>query len=348
MRGAWWRLALLIVAAGAAAIPLPETTVERLYANGAYPAVQPIVTTLTNAIPFAILDLLILAAIAWVIWRARVRARDVRIARMRRAFAFGADLVAFAALAYLSFLVLWGLNYRRLSADARFAVDVKSISEDRLRLASAHAGEAVNALHAPASASQMDEREVLTSAFARALQRLPAHWQPVAGRPKRSLVARLFPLGGVDGMMNPWGLEVVLNPEVLPFERPFVLAHEWAHLAGHAAESDASFVAWLACLEGGRDLQYSGWLSIYLHLVRALPPADRVTALERLAPGPRRDLESIRRRLEHAQPLVQGAAWRAYDQYLRANRVESGIANYDAVTRLVLGSRYGRDHLTVR
>ena len=32
-------------------------------------------------------------------------------------------------------------------------------------------------------------------------------------------------------------------PDLLPFERPFVLAHEWAHLAGHADEAEASAVA---------------------------------------------------------------------------------------------------------
>ena len=30
-------------------------------------------------------------------------------------------------------------------------------------------------------------------------------------------------------------------------ERPFVIAHEWAHLAGYADESEANFVAWLTC-----------------------------------------------------------------------------------------------------
>jgi hypothetical protein len=32
-------------------------------------------------------------------------------------------------------------------------------------------------------------------------------------------------------------------------------------------------------------------------------------------------------------------SWQIYDRYLRANRVEDGVASYDGVTRLMLGSR---------
>jgi hypothetical protein len=348
MPGAWWRVALLVSAVVLAVAPLPDTSVERLYATGAYRRLQPPLTTLSNVVPIALLDVLILAGGAWIVWRIRVHARNGTVPPGRRVLGFGLDAAALAALAYLSFLLLWGFNYRRASADVRFRVDASSISHERLLQASVQAREALNALYGSSTAARRPEedRAELAAAFSRALERLPHSWRPVPGIPKRSAIAQLFPFGAIDGMMNPWGLEVLINPEVLPFERPFVIAHEWAHLAGYAAESDASFVAWLACLEGDSRLHYSGWLSIYLHLARALPHGDRVSAIAGLAPGPRRDITAIRERLQRAHPWVQGAAWRAYDQYLRANRVESGIANYDAVTRLVLGSAYARSHLT--
>ena len=350
MRRIWWRVVLVGAAAAAAVTPVPETWVERLYAGGGYARLQPMLTTCTNAFPIAVLDVLIVASAVWITWRLRVRLKQDGLRFVRRALAFGGDAAAFAAVFYLSFLVFWGFNYRRPSPDVRFRVDAASISEERLKQISVRAADIVNATYAPPrdARSTEEERKELAAAFRRAVEQLPMRWQPVPGRPKASMVARLFPLGAVDGMMNPWGLEVLINPEVLPFERPFVIAHEWAHLAGNAAESDASFVAWLTCLEGDRQLQYSGWLSIYLHLVRALPPYDRVKVTDGLAAGPRRDIESIRGRLQHAHPSVQRAAWRAYDQYLRANRVESGIANYDAVTRLVLGSAYAHRHFPQR
>jgi hypothetical protein len=34
---------------------------------------------------------------------------------------------------------------------------------------------------------------------------------------------------------------------------------------------------------------------------------------------------------------VQQASWRTYDQFLKANRVESGVESYDEVVTLVVG-----------
>ena len=65
------------------------------------------------------------------------------------------------------------------------------------------------------------------------------------GRLKRTLFGPYFRWTGVDGMVDPFGLEVLVNPDLLPWERPFVAAHEWAHLAGFADEAEASFVGWL-------------------------------------------------------------------------------------------------------
>src|SRR5690606_39996891 len=49
----------------------------------------------------------------------------------------------------------------------------------------------------------------------------------VPGRLKRSLLGFYFRWASIDGMVNPFGLEVLRNPDLLPFERPFVAAHEW-------------------------------------------------------------------------------------------------------------------------
>ena len=35
--------------------------------------------------------------------------------------------------------------------------------------------------------------------------------------------------------------------------------------------------------------------------------------------------------------MVQQASWRTYDQFLKANRVDAGVKNYDEVVTLILG-----------
>lgn len=342
-----WRLAAVAAAALLALVPLPPNPVERFYARGLYPAMQPVVTGATNLSAFAALDVLVAGAVVWVGWRLVRRWRASR-GRVRAAAAFVWDLAAGAASVYLAFLVLWGLHYQRQPPGERFAVESDRITAARLERLGGLAVARVNALYDRERDGDRLELQALAPElrppFLRALDVLGTGWEPAPGRPKLSLVAQMFPLAGVDGLMNPLGLEVLVNPEALPFERPFLLAHEWAHLAGQARESEASFVAWLACLEGTRDMQYSAWLSTLIHVRRSLPPAAgaRLPALDE---GPRADLDAIRRRLARAEPMVTRATWRVYDGYLRANRVEAGLANYDEVVRLILGSTLAAAHV---
>ena len=74
-----------------------------------------------------------------------------------------------------------------------------------------------------------------------------------------------------------------------------------------------------------------GWLALYAHLSNALPRAERRALADLLAPGPRQDLVAINARLLRSAPVVRRAARDVYDSYLKANRVELGIASYDAV-----------------
>ena len=75
------------------------------------------------------------------------------------------------------------------------------------------------------------------------------------GRLKSSLAGPYFRWAGVDGMISPFTLEVLGNPDLLPFERAFVAAHEWGHLAGFGDEAEASFIGWVTCMHGDAPMQ---------------------------------------------------------------------------------------------
>ena len=87
-------------------------------------------------------------------------------------------------------------------------------------------------------------------------------------------------------MTDPFFLETLVAGDILPFERAFVVAHEWSHLAGIADEGEANYTAWRSCVTGSTADAYSGWLFLYGELSRA--PCRRRNAgscLRRLAPG---------------------------------------------------------------
>jgi len=153
----------------------------------------------------------------------------------------------------------------------------------------------------------------------------------------------------VDGMVNPFGLEVLANPDLLPWERPFVAAHEWAHLAGYANEAEANFVGWLTCIRADVAAQYSGWLFLYWQAASEVRAADRAAIANVLESGPRRDITAIVERLRRGQfPLLQKLSWQVYDGYLKANRVEEGVRSYGEVITLILRVRFDDGWVPVR
>jgi hypothetical protein len=169
------------------------------------------------------------------------------------------------------------------------------------------------------------------------------------GRLKRSLLGPYFRWAGVDGMVNPFGLEVIANPDLLPFERPFVAAHEWSHLAGYADEAEANFVGWLTCVRASRSHQYSGWFYLYWQISGEVNAEERGRLNAALAEGPRRDVNAVIARLRRGQiPALQRASWQVYDTYLKANRVEAGVRSYGEVVTLVLRARFAPEWVPVR
>jgi hypothetical protein len=331
------RAALVVTALAAALLPLDPGRVERWYSLRVYPHLQGAITPATNRVPIALLDISVVVClvVGAVVLRRRIRALGARRALLRTA----GSLLTSAAIGYLLFLCLWGLNYRRLPLERKLDYDRARVTRSAAVLLANAAATEVNAGFARAHAREWDPAS-LAGPFIEAQRALGVSWGAVPGVPKRSVLALYFRRAAIDGMTDPFFLEIIVNPDLLPIERPFVMAHEWAHLAGYADESEANFVAWLTCMRGDALAQYSGWMAAYEHAARALPHASR-SGLTPLDSGPRGDLRAMADRYERSSPLVRAAAQEVYDGYLRANRVEEGIASYDAVLRLMLGTRFG-------
>jgi Protein of unknown function (DUF3810) len=333
----WFAIAIALAAALA---PLPPDVVERVYSHGLYPRLQPVISSVAGVSPIALLDpaaaLLLATGILVCVRRYREFGWRGMASRMLMT-----GLVA-AAIIYLWFLLFWGLNYRRVPLERKLAYDPAQITREQgLRLGRS-AVDRANALVEEAKSTPPD-REALLAALRGVQAHLRERPLVAAPDPKRSLLALYFRKAAIDGMTDPFFLEIVVNPDLLRSERPFVLAHEWAHLAGFADESEANFIAWLTCLRAAPDAQYSGWLTAYQHIASGLPPPDRRALGEALSPAVRADLEIERQRFNRSSPAVRNAARGAYDTYLRANRIEEGIANYNAVVRLMLGTSLDAD-----
>lgn len=299
-------------------------------------------TASSNATTLALFDLLIAAVAA--LWLAAAVVDFVR-RRWRGLKTIAIRTLVWSAAAYLAFLASWGFNYRRIPLGEKLALDRARVSPDAARALAERAVGRVNALYSPAHAEGFPTTGLVDARMARAFDRaqreLGATRLAVAGRPKQTWLDLYFRRAVVDGMTDPFFLETMTASDLLPFERTFVIAHEWAHLAGYADEGEANFVGWLTCLRGDEAQQYSGWLFLYGELAATLTRSERADLSRRLDEGPRRDLTASADRIARNESRrVAEAGWRVYNQYLKANRIESGTRSYAEVVRLILGTRY--------
>ena len=337
-----WRIALIGAAIGAALAPIPAAAVERLYSAALYPALQRAMTAFSNLLPFALFDALLVSAAAswaWLLVRDIARGHGGWTRIVARTVA---RTVTAAAALYLAFLATWGLNYRRVPLADKLEFDAGSISAAAARELATTAVAEVNRLHPLADrAVGAGVDPSLAGAFSLTQTELGVSPAARPARPKRSILDLYFRRAAVDGMTDPYFLETLIVSDLLPFERSFVVAHEWSHLAGFADEGEANFVGWLTCIRGSPAAQYSAWLFLYREAIGAVRIDDRRAVAEELTEGPREDLRAIAQRIQQQiSPALAAAGWQVYDRYLKANRVEAGTSSYAEVVRLVLGTRF--------
>ena len=339
-----WIIAPLLAAAVFFA-PFPSWVVDRYYSRDMYPWLQGWFTSFSNVLPFAVIDVLFLIAGVAVLYRL-LRLANVASQRgvMDALWETFRRIVRAASIVTLLFLWGWGCNYRRLPLES--ALPPGSVSEPSADLLKGAIVEA-NSLAARLRPHVTGSKSLAYDEIARALPKPMNEALTSLGRtplttpaqPKYSMVLTpFFTRAGISGMVNPLALEAIVHPDLLPFERPFVVAHEWAHLAGQADEAEASAVGWLACMRGTPAHAYSASLYLITEAADGLPNEARRLALSRLDPGVQADLKAIAARSQREDPRVQRTASRVYDEYLKVNRVADGATSYRRALTLILSA----------
>ncbi len=336
-----WRSVAAAAATAGALSQTPASFAEAIYATIAYPWIQRALTSASNLVPFAIFDVVCVGLVAVTVriwWRAVLARRPTR--SWRPLVAALARTLLVAGLAVVWFQLAWGLNYARPPVDVRLALPPEAPSAAEVAALLTRAVASANADHGAAHAAGFPGRRDVPATLVAALhdvERADGRAYPtIAGRPKATLLAPYFRMAGVDGLTAPALLETLLNPDLTGPERPFVLAHEWAHLAGYAPEADANFAAFRAVMRGGAAARYSGWLFLLGEAARQVPRAAGREALAALAGGPREDLAAIERRAATQVDVVQRLGWRVYDGYLRSQGVAEGVRSYSRVIELLV------------
>jgi hypothetical protein len=316
---------LAVIALGIAALlwrPSPDW-VEQVYVNGFYPVWQHALFAINSPLPWSLGDIVVLAGVALIVWRL-----------LRRDWLGALAIVGFYAC---WFVAGWGWNYDRAPIETRTAYDKNRITPQAVDALRARAIAEMNRLAPLAHAHANEPLDIVTlhATWVPVVQAGGNTWEPLTGAPKPTLADPFMVATGTSGYINPFALDAHLASDLLWFERPFALSHEWSHIAGYAREDEANFLAIVNCTRSNDPVvQYSGWLELFLYL----PPPQQRYAHKTFVPDVWQDFAAMQKRNRRYINLsLANLSWRTYNAYLKSNHVASGLQNYNEVTRLYLG-----------
>jgi hypothetical protein len=316
------------------AAPHPRA-VERIYSCGVYPAIATALSSVSRFVPFSLWD--VFWSCAGVIFLAGILASIFRILRFGK-FVLRAAQVA--AVMLTAFYFLWGFNYFRPSLERRLPPVHEGAPGKQFLAVLDTLIARTNTLWIPIG--DLDRGAVddaVEASYHANAEFLGIPYPNGYRRPKSMLYSWLFAKAGVTGYFGPFFNEVQINSNLYPLEYPFVLAHEKAHQFGIASEAGANFCAFVVDSTSDQaQVRYSAFFSILQYFL-----FDART---------RRDFDEYTRKID-AHVLADLKAERDYwqareskslsrmqteanDLYLKSNRVEQGVADYDRVVLLVI------------
>ncbi len=318
-------------------VPSNAQWVEAVFANGIYPHWEHAIFPLTNAIPWSLGDAAIALGIIALVWRVSIWFRKgATLALWQRIGLALIEVAGILGLYYFWFEASWGWNYNRAPIETRVQYSRGAVNAHAVDALRKRAIAEINRLAPLAherSASGFD-LATLHDAWLPVVRAGGDSWSPLTGAPKPTIFDPFMNATGTSGFVNPLTLNVQLASDLLWFERPFSLAHEWSHVAAYAREDEANYIAIVTCTRSSDPvLAYSGWLELFLYL----PPLEKYTK-KTFAPEVWSDFAALRKRnAERVNARLAHLSWRTYNSYLKSNHIAAGIANYNEVTRLYLG-----------
>ena len=332
--------AIAIVVAVLVEIAQPKPTwIEAHYSTGIYPAIDRVVRALTSPLPFCLGDLLFAIAVVWLVRFWIVTIRRARGARVRAAGLAIVRTFAVACAIFVWFDFSWAYNYARVPLADK--VLVRDERTDEISVA-AFADRVVDRLTQLADAAHREHVDddvfarQLVPTFEATIARLGSHDSFAPPRVKPTLFQPMMQLSGSNGFTDPWTHEINLDATASPYERPAIYAHEWAHIAGFADESEANFISVIACTTSRNPLlAYSGWILVWFNLPSDVHVSHRMgrTAYNDIMAIRAHFLKNVNTQVEHVQRVAD-------DRYLKSNHVKAGYASYRLFIRWMTGADF--------
>ena len=309
--------------------------VEHYYSIGIYPFIAKFFSSFSNLISFSLWD------VFWVLIILMIFIGLVLVLFKKLKFGwYILRTIQLLAVLYSFFYIVWGYNYFRPKIEKRIGWESPKADEMIFRpiLDSIILQTNYNYIFISYSDySKIDS--LIEESYRTNSPELGINYPNGTRRPKTMIFSSFFAKLGVNGYFGPFFNEIHVDSYLLPTDYPLVLAHEKAHQFGITSEAEANFVAFVICVKSGDlRLKYSGYQSLLLYFLKdASHMKDYKEYLNKIDKNVIQDLRFRQKyylglenkNLSKMQTAVNNA-------YLKANKIEKGVKNYDQVVSLVI------------
>jgi hypothetical protein len=339
-----WSWVLLIIAAIFIKwVSLYPDWVERNYTYGIYPLISKLQRLLLGWIPISIGDLFYSFLVLVIIFRTFQFFKLLFTRKLnRRYFVSGLQQAIFFFLfVYVSFNLLWGLNYNRKGIAFQLDLKVMPYSTADLDTLTQVLQTRLNYYAASVTPGQRDsarKKSLLFRESGRAYEFAAAKYPFLDYHPhsiKPSLFSYLGNYLGFQGYYNAFSGEGQVNTTIPRFMEPFVATHEIAHQLGYGKENEANFVGFLASRAfPSPAFRYSVYFDMYNYAIGEVANRDTARArafTRQLHPQVITDIREMRAFFAHYKNPVEPIIMWGYSHFLRANNQPAGKQTYNEV-----------------
>jgi hypothetical protein len=309
--------------------------IERYYSNGLYPVLARLFSGISRYVPFSLWDFFWAAFLLFALFM-----MGLLISRKIRPAIFLLRTLQIAAILYTIFYLAWGYNYFRLPIEKRLNWTRHIEKKDMFPAVLDSLITSANNTRVEISVADYPAIDSLVELSYRHHSDLFGYHYPNGSRrAKTMLFSWFFAKSGVSGYFGPFFNEIHLNGALLPTEYPFVLAHEKAHQFGITGEAEANFVAWYICTKSNDNrLKYSASIQLLQYFIS--DPYHREAIREYLKRFDKKAMADILAQRNHWKELrnetLDKAQTSANNAYLKSNKIQEGVMNYNSVVRLTI------------
>ncbi len=266
---------------------------------------------------------------------------------------YGMDALFSAVFLVFIFVAAWGLNYIAPPLDQRLGLDVRERPEEALVATTRWTLELVKA--EAGSVKRGADGSMDGGGFGELAKKMPAAFKALeaqndvfagggASPPKRILNWLPFTYMGISGIYSPFTGECNVNPDSVDAYLPYTMAHEMGHRYGFAAENDANFIAFKACMASpDPEVRYSGAALALFQCMAAMSDMDALDAIRAEIPQVLwDDIAASQKKQDELEldPALAEAASSfssdANDLYLKTVGLEDGVKSYGRVVDLLV------------